>query len=80
MTELSAELAEEREIDRRVLMRVWALGAAFLLAVAVINALTLITEAERIGVPYDAREPWLLEGTSMKGWDVVGNANCEVIC
>lgn len=65
MTELSASLAEEQAIDRRVLLRVWAIGAVFLLAVAIINALTLITEAERAGVPYDVREPWLLEGTSV---------------
>jgi hypothetical protein len=65
MTELSASLAEEQAIDRRVLLRVWAIGAVFLLAVGIINALTLITEAERAGVPYDVREPWLLEGTSV---------------
>ena len=65
MTELSASLAEEQAIDRRVLLRVWAIGAVFLVAVGIINALTLITEAERAGVPYDVREPWLLEGTSV---------------
>lgn len=65
MTELSASLAEEQAIDRRVLLRVWAIGAVFLVAVGIINALTLITEAERAGAPYDVREPWLLEGTSV---------------
>lgn len=63
--ELTQELAEERGIDRRVLRRVWALGAIFLVAVAIINALTQVTEAERSGLPYDAREPWVLEGTSI---------------
>jgi len=65
MTEFSASLAEEQAIDRRVLLRVWAIGAIFLAAVAIINALTLITEAERTGTPYDPRAPWLLEGTSV---------------
>lgn len=65
MTELSAERAEERAIDRRVLARVWAIASLFLTAVAVINALTLITEAERAGLPYDAREPWILEASSI---------------
>jgi hypothetical protein len=69
MTELSVglaqELADERAIDRRVLLRVWAIGGVFLFAVTIINALTFMTEAERVGAPYDARLPWLLEGTSV---------------
>lgn len=65
MTELAASLAEEREIDRRVLMRVWVVSGIFLAAVAIVNALTLITEAERAGEPYDTGLPWLLEGTSV---------------
>lgn len=65
MTELSAERADEQAIDRRVVMRVWAIASLFFTAVAVINALTLITEAERAGVPYDAHEPWILEGSSI---------------
>lgn len=55
----------DRDLDRRVLARVVLIGAIFLSAVAIINALTLITEAERAGIPYDAREPWLLEFTSV---------------
>lgn len=65
MTELSAERAEEQAIDRRVLTRVWAIASLFLTAVAVINALTLITEAQRAGVPHDLREPWILESSSI---------------
>lgn len=53
------------ELDRKVLRRVWLIAALFLVAVTVINALTLITEADRAGTPYDAREPWLLEITSV---------------
>ena len=64
-TGLSAERAEEQAIDRRVLLRVWAIASVFLAAVAVINALTLITEAERAGVPFNAGEPWILEGSSI---------------
>ncbi len=65
MTAHWAEPLDEREIDRLVLIRVWAPTAVFLAAVAVINALTLITEAERAGLPYDARQPWILEGSSV---------------
>lgn len=52
-------------LERRVLARVVLISALFLAAVAVINALTLTTEAERAGVPYDPSEPWLLEITSV---------------
>ncbi|WP_423069309.1 LytTR family DNA-binding domain-containing protein [Devosia sp. CN2-171] len=52
-------------LERRVLSRVIIISAIFLVAVAAINALTLTTEAERSGLPYDPREPWLLEITSV---------------
>jgi hypothetical protein len=52
-------------LERRVLSRVIVISAIFLAAVAVINALTLTTEAERSGLAYDPREPWLLEFTSI---------------
>jgi hypothetical protein len=52
-------------LERRVLSRVVVIAAIFLAAVAVINALTLLTEAERAGLPHDPREPWLLEITSV---------------
>ncbi len=55
----------DRDLDRRVLRRVCAMAALFLVAVTIINALTLITEAERAGTAYDAREPWVLEITSV---------------
>ncbi len=65
MTDLSAERHAEAAIDSRVLLRVWTTSAAFFAAVAVVNALTLITEAERGGLPYDVRLPWTLEITSV---------------
>ncbi len=52
-------------LERRVLARVVLIAAVFLAAVAIINALTIITEAERAGATYDPREPWLLEFTSV---------------
>lgn len=55
----------ERQLERRVLMRVWLVGLVFLAGVALINVLTLLTEAERGGEPLDWREPWILEGTSI---------------
>jgi hypothetical protein len=58
------QLLDDAALDRRVLYRVWAVGGLFLIAIAVINALTLITEAERTAAPLDLREPWILEITS----------------
>lgn len=52
-------------LERRVLRRVVVIAALFLAAVAIINALTITTEMERSGLAYDAREPWLLEFTSV---------------
>lgn len=52
-------------LDRRVLLRVTLTAAIFLVAVGAINALTLITEAERMGFRYAPLEPWLLEFSSV---------------
>jgi hypothetical protein len=60
-----AALETDHDLDHRVLRRVWLTSALFLVAVTVINATTLITEAERAGAPYDMGEPWLLELTSV---------------
>jgi hypothetical protein len=57
--------AAEVDLERRVLLRVFVIGAVFLLAVGIINALTLVTEAERSGLTHDWRLPWLLEMTSV---------------
>lgn len=65
MTELTKGRALEQAIDRRVLMRVWLIAGLFLAAVAVINALTLVTEAQRAGLPFDAREFWITEASSV---------------
>jgi hypothetical protein len=55
----------DAQIERRVLLRVLGIGALFLTGVGVINALTLVTEAERAGAPFDPLAPWLLELTSV---------------
>lgn len=55
----------ERDLEQRVLLRVWLLGLLFLGGVALTNVLTLLTEAERAGEQLDWREPWILEGTSI---------------
>lgn len=52
-------------LERHVLLRVCLTASLFLAAVAIINALTLVTEAERAGLPYDPRQPWILEITSV---------------
>lgn len=55
----------EASIDRRILIRVTAVSACFLAAFAAVNALTLITDARRVGVALDPIEPFLLEYTSI---------------
>lgn len=55
----------ERDLEQEVQLRVWLLGVVFLTGIACINALTLITEAERSGAVLDWREPWILEITSV---------------
>jgi hypothetical protein len=57
--------ASDAEIERQVLRRTWLTGLAFLACVAVINALTQTTELQRDGLPFDPREPWVLEMTSV---------------
>jgi hypothetical protein len=54
----------ETEIDLRILVRITATTAVFLAAFAVVNALTLLRDAERSGVTLNSYEPWLLELTS----------------
>ncbi|WP_048648411.1 LytTR family DNA-binding domain-containing protein [Nitratireductor soli] len=55
----------DREIDRRVLLRVTLIAAGFVLAVGVVNASTLVADAARAGQPIDVRVPWILEFTSI---------------
>jgi hypothetical protein len=55
----------EAEIDRRVMWRATAIAALFLFPMAVVNALTLIADAERFGIARDPRHIWLLEVSSI---------------
>lgn len=57
--------ATDAEIEQQVLRRTWLTGLAFLACVAVINALTQTTELQRDGAPFDPREPWVLEVSSV---------------
>jgi DNA-binding LytR/AlgR family response regulator len=55
----------DAELDRRILLRVWLIAAAFLAAVGVVNASTLIVDAMREGRTLDPRVPWILEFSSI---------------
>ena len=55
----------DAELDRRILLRVWLIAAAFLAAVGVVNASTLIADAMREGRMLDPRVPWILEYSSI---------------
>jgi len=55
----------QSRIDRRVARRTFLIALCFFPAVAVINALSLLTDAERMRLPLDARETFLLELTSI---------------
>jgi hypothetical protein len=65
MTPPDPALLDDAALERRVLARVWLLAIVFLAGVAIINSLTQLTEAERAGVPYDPRVPWILEVSSV---------------
>lgn len=56
---------EDAELERRVAIRVFIGSAAFLLAVGILNAATLLTEAEREGIALDPRMPIVLEMSSV---------------
>jgi DNA-binding LytR/AlgR family response regulator len=55
----------EDEIDRRVARRGLLVSALFFPLVGLINAVSLLTDADRLGLRIDQREPWILEGTSV---------------
>lgn len=62
---MTATAISEAEIDRRVLVRVTLIGAAFLIAVGFVNASSLVADAARAGHALDPRVPWLLEYSSI---------------
>lgn len=55
----------DADLDRRVLIRAWSIAAFFFPVIAVVNAASLLTDAERVGVGLDPRVPWILEFTSI---------------
>lgn len=56
---------DEREIDRRVIVRATLMAGAFLVVVGFVNASTLVTDAARSGQPFNPLQPWVLEYTSI---------------
>lgn len=60
-----AKLTGEADLDRRILRRAWIIAAVFFPVVAVVNAASLTTDAERVGAGLDPRVPWILEFTSI---------------
>jgi DNA-binding LytR/AlgR family response regulator len=60
-----ARMQSEADLERRILSRAWVIAAAFFPVVAVVNAASLLTDAERAGSGLDPRVPWILEFTSI---------------
>lgn len=56
--------ADRIDLDRRILLRVLLLAAAFLAVIAFVNATTLNTDAMRSGRALDGRIPWIEEYSS----------------
>ncbi|WP_439600868.1 LytTR family DNA-binding domain-containing protein [Devosia sp.] len=62
---MAAELTQEAALEHRVAARVFLIMALFLVAIGVLNALGLLTEAQRDGRTLDPRVPFILELTSV---------------
>jgi hypothetical protein len=60
-----AGASNEADLDRRILRRSWLIAAVFFPVVALVNAASLLTDAERVGAGIDPRIPWILELTSI---------------
>lgn len=65
MTTLESVLVEDSALEQRVSRRVFITAAIFLVAVGTINALTILTEAQRAGEALDVRVPFILEYSSI---------------
>ena len=61
------DAAAESALNRRVAWRAFAIALVFFPLVGIINALSLLTDADRMGIALDAREAFILELTSMAG-------------
>jgi hypothetical protein len=53
------------DVERRILSRVFWPGLVIMTGVGVVNVMTLLTEAQRSGVPIDAGTTWILEVSSV---------------
>lgn len=62
---MATDLTQEAALEHRVAARVLLIMALFLVAIGVLNALGLLTEAQRDGRTLDPRVPFILELTSV---------------
>ncbi|OEO28747.1 hypothetical protein VW23_003065 [Devosia insulae DS-56] len=62
---MAADLTGEAALERRVARRVFLIMTLFLIAIGVLNALGILTEAQREGRVLDPRVPFILELTSV---------------
>ena len=62
---MTGEADAEAVIDRRIARRALIISALFFPLVGLINAVSLLTDAERAGLAIDPREPWIFEITSV---------------
>jgi len=63
---MTAEMAGvEDKIERRVAQRALIISAFFFPLVGLVNAVSQLTDAERLGLGIDQRVPWILEATSV---------------
>lgn len=62
---MAADLIDDAVLERRVARRVFLIMTLFLVAIGVLNALGLLTEAQRVGRVLDPRVPFILELSSV---------------
>ena len=62
---MAADLTGEAALERRVARRVFLIMTLFLIAIGVLNALGILTEAQRASRVLDPRVPFILELTSV---------------
>ncbi len=62
---MAADLTGEAALERRVARRVFLIMTLFLIAIGVLNAFGILTEAQREGRVLDPRVPFILELTSV---------------
>ena len=62
---MAADLTDEAALERRVARRVFIIMTLFLVAIGVLNAFGILTEAQREGRVLDPRVPFILELTSV---------------